>query len=205
MRCCKQPKARRVLKEGKCAFRETCSDFCLKTDDCLPPERCDTSRFYCTTKCSNDTDCHHGYICENDHCVSNETNDNDDSGLVLLVVFSPFILYGLCNICVILCYVHILLKSCLERLHSSQPAHLNHRGRNCTAGSLNGNPPTSTSAPQQNNEMLELNPARIPVDTSVQCTSMQEINHLLRLPVDTSYSLYLNGQQNAETLEMDSI
>ena len=91
-------------------------------------------------------------------------------------------------------------SSCVEKLHSSQPLHLNHRGRNCTTGSLNGNLPTSTSAPQRNNEMLELNPARIPVDTSVRCTSMQGIDHLLRLPVDTLYSLYLNG-----TLEMDSI
>jgi len=79
LRCCKQTEAGRVLEEGECGPRETCIGFCLKTDDCLPPERCDTSRFNCTAKCSNNTDCHHGYSCENDHCVSSETNHNDIS------------------------------------------------------------------------------------------------------------------------------
>ena len=210
VRCCKQTEAGRVLEEGKCVFRVTCSSFCLKTDDCLPPERCDTSRFNCTTKCSNDTDCHLGYICENDHCVSNETKHNDISESVTsldVLLLLPFVLIpGLCYSVCFLVLVYSRLQICVEKLQS---LYLRHRGRNCTVGSLNGNPPTSTNAPQQNNVTpLELNFARIPVDDSVLHEYDRRslaFDHLLQLSFDTLHSLYLNGQQNAETLETDSI
>ena len=185
LRCCKQTEAGRVLEEGKCVSRETCSGFCLKTDDCLPPERCNASRYNCTAKCSNDTDCLHGYICENDHCVSNETNDNDVWGLIeaLLILLLPFILGGLLYFFYIYwCLGYNRTEWCVEKLQS---LFLNLRGRNCSVCSLNGNPPTRTNAPQQNNETLEMNFTQV------------ELYHLRRL--------YLNGQQNAETLEMDSI
>ena len=173
----------RVLEEERCASRETCSGFCLKTDDCLPPERCNASRYNCTTKCANDTDCHLGYICENDHCVSNETDLKDVSvsfefDIITLLIILPFILGGLCFICGILHFVHMLLKCCVKNLQS---IYSGLRGRNCSVGSLNGNLPTRTNAQQQNNEVLEINLVRLPVDTSM---------------------LYRHEQENAERLEI---
>ena len=159
MRCCKQTQAGRVLEEGICIFRVTCSSFCLKTDDCLPPARCDTSRFNCTTKCSNDTDCHLGYICENDHCVSNETKHNDISESVTFLGLLPLLPFVLCpGLCFCYCFlalVYYRLQICFEKLQS---LYLRHRGRNCTVGSLNENPPTSINA-----EMLETDSIRPPV------------------------------------------
>jgi len=56
-------------------------------------------------------------------------------------------------------------------------------------------------------EMLELNFVRLPFDTSVLLLSEQQNietpgMELVRLRVNTSDSLYPNGQQNAETLEI---
>ena len=168
------------MEEGKCVSRETCSGFCLKTDDCLPPERCNTFRYNCTAKCSNDTDCHPRYICEYNHCVSNETNHNDISehvDIVALLIILPCVLFFLCFACYAP-YLH--LKLCVKKLQSF---YLNRRGRNCSVASLNGNPPTRTNAQQQNNEMLEINLVRLPVDTSM---------------------LYRHEQENAERLEIGS-
>ena len=80
----------------------------------------------------------------------------------------------------LLCALYLHLKLCVKKLQS---LYLNRRGRNCSVASLNGNPPTRTNAQQQNNEMLEINLVRLPVDTSM---------------------LYRHEQENAERLEIGS-
>ena len=52
--------------------RESCDDFCLRIEDCLPPERCDTSLNLCTTKCSKDSDCQRNYDCKNKRCIKED-------------------------------------------------------------------------------------------------------------------------------------
>ena len=215
MRCCKQTQAGRVLEEGICIFGVTCSSFCLKTDDCLPPARCDTSRFNCTTKCSNDTDCHLGYICENDHCVSNETKHNDISESVTFLGLLPLLPFVLCpGLCFCYCFlalVYYRLQICFEKLQS---LYLRHRGRNCTVGSLNENPPTSINA-----EMLETDSIRPPVydsnsesfDTNLSsnrpaCIEVSDVPEVPPPPYESIITLVVfpNELQNGETLETDS-
>ena len=68
LQCCRRTEGRGESSgEGGC--RESCDDFCLRNDDCVPPKRCDTSANLCTTKCAKDDECPRNHVCENTQCV----------------------------------------------------------------------------------------------------------------------------------------
>lgn len=78
-RCCKG----RHSDHGSCINRDDCYGFCLENNDCSAPEICNTYQFLCTTECSYG-DCHDGYICDNGHCVLEDSNDSEfDIGSVI--------------------------------------------------------------------------------------------------------------------------
>ena len=184
-RCCKQTGAGRVLEKGECVLRETCRGFCLMKADCLPPERCNTSQNICTAKCFHDADCHQGYICKNDRCVEviMYEPDGDDPFQPVELKILAIMLYSVPVIIALsifgCCLFYVVVKPCNNVL--------NHRGRNCTVDSLNGNPPTSANAQQQNNELLEITLVRLPVDTSVLSPRHEQDNaELERLEIGSN-------------------
>lgn len=94
LQCCRRTEGRGESSgEGGC--RESCEDFCLRNDDCVPPKRCDTSSNLCTTKCAKDDECPPNHVCENTQCVTIHEN-SQRSFIETPLVISAVLLFICC-------------------------------------------------------------------------------------------------------------
>lgn len=77
---------------------------CSSDIDCSAPERCDIVNNLCTTACTYTTECHHGYICYNGHCIWDE--DSEESGVNITTLIAVIVGLGAFLFLVCCCIKH---------------------------------------------------------------------------------------------------
>ena len=158
-----------VLEKGVCIAhynRGRCHETCRKQDDCVLPQRCDTTRknedFLCTTKCSKDEHCYHinqEYVCDYNEAIGqNECRmpAKEGSSSSRNDIFFYFLIG---SVGAFLCICCTCLKFCE---HRSQRAAGGMVARNARPTGTNAQPNANAERP----ETLQMNSTQVPPEES---------------------------------------